>query len=74
MNSSRCVPLNTNSEVERLVRENGDQVGEPVHHILPAAELVGIVEVCISDSFARRKNRLLAKQLQAHNSPEIALA
>ena len=33
------------AEVERLVLENGDQVGEAVHHLLAAAELVGVVEV-----------------------------
>ena len=32
-------------EVERLVLEDGDQVGEPVHHLLAAAELGGVVEV-----------------------------
>ena len=32
-------------EVERLVLKDGDQVGEPVHHLLAAAELVGVVEV-----------------------------
>ena len=32
-------------EVERLVFEDGDQVGEPVHHLLAAAELGGVVEV-----------------------------
>ena len=32
-------------EIERLVLEDGDQVGEPVHHLLAAAELGGVVEV-----------------------------
>ena len=32
-------------EVERRVLEDGDQVGEPVHHLLAVAELVGVVEV-----------------------------
>ncbi len=32
-------------EVERLVLEDGDEVGEPVHHLLAAAELGGVVEV-----------------------------
>ena len=33
------------AEVERLVFEDGDQVGEAVHHFLAAAELGGVVEV-----------------------------
>ena len=32
-------------EVERRVLEDGDEVGEPVHHLLAAAELGGVVEV-----------------------------
>ena len=32
-------------EVERRVLEDGDEVGEPLHHLLAAAELVGVVEV-----------------------------
>ena len=32
-------------EVEGRVLEDGDQVGEPVHHLLAAAELGGVVEV-----------------------------
>ena len=32
-------------KVERLVLEDGDQVGEPLHHLLAAAELGGVVEV-----------------------------
>ena len=32
-------------EVERLVLEDGDEVGEPLHHLLAAAELGGVVEV-----------------------------
>ena len=32
-------------EIERLVLEDGDEVGEPVHHLLAAAELGGVVEV-----------------------------
>ncbi len=32
-------------EVERRVLEDGDQVGEPIDHLLAAAELVGVVEV-----------------------------
>jgi hypothetical protein len=32
-------------EVEGRVLEDGDEVGEPVHHLLAAAELGGVVEV-----------------------------
>ena len=32
-------------EIEGLVLEDGDQVGEPIHHLLAAAELGGIVEI-----------------------------
>ena len=32
-------------EIEGLVLEDGNEVGEPVHHLLAAAELVGVVEV-----------------------------
>ena len=32
-------------EIQRLVLEDADQVGEPVHHLLAAAELAGIVEI-----------------------------
>ena len=32
-------------EIERRVLEDGDEVGEPVHHLLAAAELGGVVEV-----------------------------
>ena len=32
-------------EIERWVFEDGDQVGEAVHHFLAAAQLVGVVEV-----------------------------
>ncbi len=33
------------AKVERRVVEDGDEVGEPVHHLLALAELVGVVEV-----------------------------
>ena len=33
------------AEVERGVVEDGDQVREPVHHLLALAQLVGVVEV-----------------------------
>ncbi len=33
------------AEIEGGVLENGDQVGEAVHHLLAPAELVGVVEV-----------------------------
>ena len=33
------------TEVERLVFKDGDEVGEPLDHLLAAAELSGIVEV-----------------------------
>ena len=32
-------------EIEGGVFKDGDQVGEPVHHLLAAAELGGVVEV-----------------------------
>jgi len=32
-------------EIERLVLEDGDEVGEPVHHIPAAAQLGGVIEV-----------------------------
>ena len=33
------------AEVERLIVEDGDEVGEAVHHLLALAEFVGVVEV-----------------------------
>jgi hypothetical protein len=32
-------------KIERLVLEYGDEIGEPVHLLLAAAQLVGVVEV-----------------------------
>jgi hypothetical protein len=32
-------------EIEGLVLEDGDQVGEPLHHLLATAELGGVVEI-----------------------------
>ena len=32
-------------EIERRILEDGDEVGEPVHHLLAAAELCRVVEV-----------------------------
>ena len=33
------------AEIESLIFKDGDEVGEPVHHLLAAAELRGVVEV-----------------------------
>jgi hypothetical protein len=33
------------TEIERPVFKNGDEVGEPLYHLLATAELAGIVEV-----------------------------
>src|ERR1039458_2933976 len=32
-------------KIERLVFKDGDQIGEPLHHLLAGAKLVGVVEV-----------------------------
>jgi hypothetical protein len=32
-------------EIERRVLEDGNQVGEPIHHLLAAAELRGVIEI-----------------------------
>jgi len=33
------------TEVERWIVEDGDEIGEPIHHVLALAEFVGVVEV-----------------------------
>jgi len=59
-------------EIEGRILEDGDQVGEPIHHLLAAAELGGVVEIReIGElvGFGQRCDDLLVDQIA-----DVALA